>query len=62
MNFYSLLNQHASVFPDKLAFQDQDRAISYAELVCEVDRLAALMQQHGARRGDRLALWMPNCI
>ena len=62
MDFHTLLKQHAKAFPEKLAFQDQDRAISYTELTTEVDRLAAWMQRNGAQRGQRLALWMPNCI
>ncbi|MBN9425869.1 MAG: AMP-binding protein [Burkholderiales bacterium] len=62
MNFHTLLSRHANAFPGKLALQDEGRAIHYAELAAEVDRLAAYMQQQGARRGERLALWMPNCI
>lgn len=62
MNFYSLLLQHAQTAPARIAFHDKDRALNYAELLAEVDRVAALMASHGARRGDRLALWMPNCV
>ena len=62
MDFNTLLARHAEAFADKLALQDQDRAISWGQLAREAQRLAALMQQRGARRGDRLALWMPNCI
>ena len=62
MNFHTVLHQHARSFPGKLAFHDQDRSITYGQLAQEVERLAGLMQQAGARRGDRLALWMPNCI
>ncbi|MVW70595.1 AMP-binding protein [Bordetella sp. 15P40C-2] len=62
MDFYSLLTQHARSAPQRIAFQEKDRAVDYANLLAEVDRLAALLQSHGARRGDRLALWMPNCV
>lgn len=62
MDFATLLARHASACPGKPALQGQDRAISYGELAREAGRLAALLQQNGARRGDRLALWMPNCI
>lgn len=60
-DFDSLLNQHAAVFPDKLALQDEDRAITWRQLSDEVQRLALLMQEHGAHKGQRLGLWMPNC-
>ncbi|AZY47893.1 acyl-CoA synthetase [Bordetella avium] len=62
MDFYTLLQGHAAGRPAHIAFQDQDRVLDYAGLLAEVDRLAALMQEQGVRRGDRLALWMPNCI
>lgn len=62
MNFDTLLAQHARQAPERTAFQDKDHAISYAALAAEVDRLAAVMHGAGARRGERLALWMPNCI
>ena len=61
-NFRALLAQHAQERPHKLALQDDARSISYGELAQEVERLASLLQQQGAQRGDRLALWMPNCI
>lgn len=61
MDFYSLLVQHAQTAPARIAFQDKDRHLSYAALLAEVDRVTALMASRGARRGDRLALWMPNC-
>jgi len=62
MDFHALLSQHARTFPDKRALQDQDRSITWQQLLAETDRLAARMQEHGAQRGQRLALWMPNCI
>lgn len=62
MDFYSLLEQHARTTPTRVAFHDKDRELDYAGLLAEVDRVAALMASKGARRGDRLALWMPNCI
>jgi len=62
MNFYNLLQQHVSSVPERIAFYDEDRSISYITLKSEVDRLANLMHELGCARGDRLALWMPNCI
>ncbi|OZI72033.1 AMP-binding protein [Bordetella genomosp. 12] len=62
MNFHTLIQAHAARTPQRIAFQDQDRALDYAGLLAEVERLSGLMHEHGARRGERLALWMPNCI
>lgn len=61
MNFQSLLAQHVQDQPDKTAWCDQDGACSYGQLADEVQRFAALLHERGARRGQRLALWMPNC-
>lgn len=62
MDFYQLLHRHTETAPQRAAFHDLDRSINYQELKLEVDRLAALMHANGARRGQRIALWMPNCI
>lgn len=62
MNFESLLGQHVAANPTRIAFYDQKRAWTYQALSEEVDRIARVLHQHGACDGDRLALWMPNCI
>ncbi|QIM71112.1 acyl-CoA synthetase [Bordetella trematum] len=62
MDFTTLLHQHAQARPGHCAFQDADRALDYAGLQAEVERLAGLLHAQGAQRGERLALWMPNCI
>ena len=62
MNFQSLLAQHVADSPQRIAFYDQSRAWSYQELSGEVDRVARVLHEQGAAHGDRLALWMPNCI
>ena len=62
MDFYSLLSRHAESAPGRIAFRDPEQTIDYAGLRREVDRVAALMASQGAVRGDRLALWMPNCL
>lgn len=62
MDFYALLSQHAQTAPDRIAIDDNERQLHYAGLLAEVDGVAALLAQRGARRGDRLALWMPNCV
>src|SRR5690606_41887818 len=47
--------------PDAIALYAIDQAVSYAELQRETLRIAALLHERGARPGDRLALWLPNC-
>ena len=62
MDFYSLLSRHAQATPNRVAFRDKDHSLDYASLLAEVDRVAGVMASQGARRGDRLALWMPNGV
>lgn len=61
MNFTLLLERHAAERPDAVAYYDVDQPMSYAELLAESNRIAALLHAQGARSGDRLALWLPNC-
>ncbi len=61
MNFPALLARHASERPDAIALYDVDKPVSYGELSREANRVAALLYEQGARPGDRLALWLPNC-
>lgn len=58
--FYDILVRHARHAPTRIAFQDDEHRLDYAGLLAEVDRVAALLAGQGARRGERLALWMPN--
>lgn len=61
MNFTSLLEQHAAQRPDAIAFYDVDQPLNYRTLLAESNRVAALLHEQGARPGERLALWLPNC-
>src|SRR5690606_13020577 len=61
MNFTLLLERHAAERPDAVAYYDVDQPMSYAELLAESNRIAAVLHAQGARSGDRLALWLPNC-
>jgi fatty-acyl-CoA synthase len=62
MNFGSLLEKHVAAGPDRIAFVDQSRPWSYHDLSAEVDRIARVLHERGAVSGDRLALWLPNCV
>jgi len=61
MNFPELLARHVAQRPEAVALYDIDQAVSYQTLHGEANRLAALLYEQGARPGDRLALWLPNC-
>ncbi len=55
------LRKWAQRQPDTAALIFYGREISYAELDRLSDRFAALIAAHGARPGDRIAVFLPNC-
>jgi acyl-CoA synthetase (AMP-forming)/AMP-acid ligase II len=48
--------------PDLPAVKDSDRALSYAELLDELVRLATGLRDQGVVEGDRVALFLPNSV
>jgi len=46
--------------PDRPAILAPDRSLSYGELDCAADRIAAALPEIGVRPGDRVALVLPN--
>ncbi len=46
---------------EALVSVDQDLRFSYSELAAAVDRLAAGLVRKKIRKGDRVAIWAPNC-
>lgn len=56
------LDEWARATPDKVAFVDKQRAITYAELKREVDRVAAGFASKGIGPGDVVSFQLPNSI
>lgn len=56
-----LLRDTARRYPDKAALIFAQGTITYHEMDNLVNRLAAALQQLGVHKGDRVALYMPNC-
>ena len=56
----TLLDRAAAAYGDRPAFEYRDHLISYRELAASVDKAAAAFLALGLRRGDRLALYLPN--
>jgi long-chain acyl-CoA synthetase len=56
-----LLERSVERFPAKTAIVFRDRRISYEELARLVGALAAGLRGLGVSKGDRVALFMPNC-
>ena len=59
---YTLAAQHARVRPQAFALRDSRLRLTWAQLVAWVDALAADMHAAGLKRGQRVSVWLPNCV
>lgn len=57
-----LIREHAWSRPDKPAFRDQQRTVTYAELALRTGRLAGHLSGLGLSRGDRGAIYLDNSV
>ena len=57
-----LLAGHAEARPSRIAFVDDARAITYRELVHTTAQLAGNLQDLGVGIGDRVLLYLDNCV
>lgn len=55
------LEQSARRLPDKVALVSEGERLTYAEIDRAANRLAHALIENGVRRGDRIALHLPNC-
>ena len=62
LSLYDLLKNSAERHADQKAVIDGDQEITYSELKNASDRLAGSLYRKGFRKGDRIALMLPNCI
>jgi len=56
------LNRTAQAFPDRMALSFQGYAVTYRQLVDMVDRFASCLADFGVRKGDSVAIVLPNLI
>jgi len=62
MNLGLLLGQHSRYRPDHLAVVCDGDRLTFRELEAQVNRLANALLSLGLRKGDKLAVVLPNCI
>lgn len=48
--------------PDAPAVQDDERELTYSQLIDEVQRVAAALSERGVEEGDRVAVLIPNSV
>jgi len=59
---YHVLDQAAANYPTQTAILFQGRMLKYHQFKSQVDRLAAALVGLGICKGDRVCIFLPNCI
>lgn len=59
---FSLLARHASERPEDFALRDGSVRLRWAELLRLVEAISADLDAAGMKRGERVAVWLPNRI
>lgn len=62
MLVHEFLEQSADRLPDKVALVCDGQRLTYAEVEAQANRLANALRAQGVQRGDRVALYLPNCL
>ncbi len=57
-----ILDRSAQMFPDNMALLFQGYQVTYAELKEMVDRFATILAGFGIKKGDSVAILLPNLI
>lgn len=59
---FDLLKDSADLHPNKVAVLEGNNPTTYLELKCMAEGLAASLYENGFRKGDLLAIMLPNCF
>jgi long-chain acyl-CoA synthetase len=57
-----LLERHRKQRPDKVAYWDAARSVTYSQLASRTASIAAGVSANGVREGDRIAIYLPNGV
>ena len=58
----TLLERHARLRPNKVAYWDASRSATYADLAARTAAIAANLTKAGLCDGDRIAIYLPNGV
>ena len=62
VSLYQMFKQAAERYASNPAVSFMGRVLTYRELLAQVDAFAAALQGLGVKKGDRVAIHLPNCI
>jgi len=58
---YQILDEAVEKYPNNTALLFKERLIKYSEMKLYVDKLATALVDMGVKKGDRVAVMLPNC-
>jgi long-chain acyl-CoA synthetase len=58
----TILDEAAKKYPGQTAILFQERSIKYVQLKIQVEKLAAALVGLGVKKGDRVCIFLPNCM
>ncbi len=58
----TFLTNSLELYPEKTALISDGLRLTYREINQRVNQLANALRDHGIQRGDRVALFLPNCV
>ncbi|NLA05486.1 MAG: long-chain fatty acid--CoA ligase [Firmicutes bacterium] len=61
VSLYEMFKLTAERFPDNKAVSFMGGELTYRELLAQIDAFAAALQGLGVKKGDRVAIHLPNC-
>ncbi len=59
---YSLVRHNGTVTPDKVAFRERYRIVTYGELLDAADYLSCTLHKTGLSADERVAVWLPSRV
>ncbi|MEH6942116.1 long-chain-fatty-acid--CoA ligase [Bacillus sp. JJ722] len=59
---FDLLERSVQKYPTNIAVMDGDREMTYSNLMNACESISTALFKQGFRKGDRIALMMPNCL
>lgn len=62
VSLYNMFKQTVGSYGSNEAVSFMGRVLTYQELLTQVDAFAAALQGQGIKKGDRVAIHLPNCI
>ena len=61
VSLYEMFKQSTERFPNNPAISFMNRELTYRELLAQIDAFAASLEGLGVKKGDRVAIHLPNC-